>query len=342
MFNSLKLLPCGRIIFYNSKCSVPEKGSFLTDSREVAIDSEPEPGSLPLPGSSPSYLGLSHVVISDNVSTGYKRARKGTKGITSHGRNQIRAGCHWLEERFGKRNLTFLTATLPDQAMLLCTPHTWSEVVNRFLKSLRYHLTNVGLCPEIVGCTEIQSSRLLKTDRTPPLHLHLLFQGRQPYGHWGIDKREYQRLWQQACLSVWPVSVDFGSSCRSESIYRSGVAYMSKYLSKGGKVLEQCNPELLPSAWYTISSHLKGIIKATISSCRNYLARTLYEQIRDSDILTWARDIYSVVHGDGSQYLLCWMGQIRDRSIYWKLKKQIDFCISVNTEAENKLFSFSL
>lgn len=340
--NSCKLLPCGRIIFYNSSQLTTPLDSFPTDTSETEGDFiEPEPR---------SCMGLSHAAISDNPSffswinppAKPKRARRGTKGISTHGRNLVRAGCHWLEEKFGKRNLTFLTATLPDEVLYRCTPETWAEVVNRFLKSLRYHLKGEGLCPEIVGCTEIQTSRLLKTEGIPPLHLHLLFQGRKGWGHWAIDKGEYQRLWSQACQSVWQVEANFLQSCRSESIYRSGVSYMSKYLSKGGDVLNQCIPELLPSAWYTISSSLKATIKATVSKCNNYLAVRLFEQIWDSDILTWARGVYSTAHGDGSQYLVAWVGQIRDRATYWKLKQQVDHCMSPDSQVtlDNYHFTF--
>lgn len=309
-------------------------------SQDCTKGTDPEDDSIAFAGST-SLMGLSHVAISDNVSTRYKNARKGTKGITSHGRNQIRAGCHWLEERFGKRNLTFLTATLPDAAMRACTPDTWSEVVNRFLKSLRYHLINAGLCPEIVGCVEIQEKRLLTTDGIPPLHLHLLFQGKQQYHHWGIDKEEFRRLWGQACRSVWTIEAEFSASCRAESIYRSGVAYMSKYLSKGGDVLTKCNPDLLPSAWYTLSAKLKGIIKATILHGQSHLAMQLYEYICNGELLKWSHQIYSPEHANGSRYLIAFVGQIAKRGKFWEIKGELEKLIYRNTEERLNQYEFS-
>lgn len=288
-----------------------------------------------------SSLGSSHVLISDNSLKPLPRARRGIKGITSHGRNTIRAGCHWLEENFGVRNLTFFTATLPDPVMRVCTPSTWALAVNRFEKLLRYHLKGEGLCEELVGCTEIQEKRLLTTDGIPPLHLHLLFQGRKPYQHWAINKDEYQRLWSTACKSVWKIEAEFGQSCRSESVKTSGVSYMSKYLSKGGKVLSKCKPELLPSAWFTASKNLKEIIKRTILRGENYLATTLYEQLQESSILKWVRDVWSPEHGDGSQYLVAWIGQIRDRKIYWKLKNEIEQLLTSDPQVTHKCHTFS-
>lgn len=340
--NSCKLLPCGRIIFYNLRTvrsplgilpsqQVVERGDFsLEGSTNVAQESEAV------------YLGSSHDVISDNLTKPVPRARRGSGGISPHGRNLIRAGCHWLEETFGKRNLTFLTATLPDEAMRQCTPETWAIVVNRFLKSLRYHLKGEGLCQEIVGCIEIQEKRLLTTDGIPPLHLHLLFQGRKSYRHWAIGNQEFRRLWSQSCKSVWQLSVQFESSCRAESVKTSGVAYMSKYMSKGGSVLSKCKPELLPSAWYTVSVNIKEMIKRTTLRFGNHLARNLFERIQNSTILKWRRDVWSVEHGDGSQYLVAWVGQIASRKIYWELKNELDFCISVFTEAQRNTYSFNI
>lgn len=294
-------------------------------------------------------LGLSHVAISDIDSsfcwvhpvTPPKRAKRGSLGITSHGRNQIRAGCHWLEDQFGKRNLTFLTATLPTEAMLHCTPATWAEVVNRFLKALRYHLRGEGLCDQIVGCTEIQSDRLKLTNGVPPLHLHLLFQGRQAYKHWGRGKHFYQELWKKTCQTVWNIESGFDQACRVESIRSSGVAYMSKYLSKGGDILAKCNPELLPSAWYTLSAKLKGIIKSTILHGESHLASQLYDHIFNGELLSWSREIYSSEHTDGSRYLIAFVGQISKRSNFWVIKKELENLIYRNAEMQKTQITFS-
>lgn len=340
--NACKLLPCGRIIFYNLS-TVSSPSDFLPTQQagnggDFSADDSIEVEQF----SKAVHMGSSHAAISDNSMKSTVRARRGSGGITSHGRNSIRAGCYWLEERFGKTNLTLLTTTLPDEAMRKCTPSTWAIVVNRFLKALRYHLEKAGLSPEIVGCTEIQEKRLLTTDGIPPLHLHLLFQGRKSYRHWAIEKQEFQRLWSQSCKSVWQLEVEFLSSCRAESVKTSGVSYMSKYLSKGGTVLSKCKPELLPSAWYTVSANVKEMIKRTTLRIGNHLARNLYESIQKSSILKWARDIWSCEHGDGSQYLVAWVGQIASREVYWKLQKELAFCVSVNTETQNASHVFNL
>lgn len=338
--NTFKLLPCGRFIFYNSFPKPPD-----------AVVSSPEKmgtvGGLPCvegshepPGESDSGMGLSHAAISDKTSNVFPRAARGTKGITPHGRNLIRAGCYWLEENCGKKNLTFLTATLPDDALMVMTPSTWSEVVNRFLKGLRYHLESRGLCNQIVGCIEVQEGRLKRTNGVPPLHLHLLFQGKKSYQHWALDKEFYRDLWAQTCRTVWQIESEFVQSCRVESIRSSGASYMSKYLSKGGEVLSKCIPELLPKAWYTISSSLKEIIKANVIKGRSHLAQQLYEHIQNGELLSWARDVWSTDHGDGSQYLIAWVGHLRSREVYWKIRDELEYLAACSEEYPRTLYKF--
>lgn len=338
--NSFKLLPCGKIIFYNLSAVDPGIASHPYESAEGnRVFSNPD-STNECQETRAVNLGLSDVAISDNPSQNAHRARRGTKGITPHGRNMIRAGCHWLEEQFGKKNLTFLTTTLPDAALMACSPQTWSIVVNRFIKQLIYHLDRVGLSTQVVGCIEIQGERLKHSSGIPPLHLHLLFQGRQPYGQWGLGKKFYQGLWAQVCQTVWQLDTEFEQSCRCECIRKSGVSYMSKYMSKGGDLLSQSNPDLLPSAWYTLSSSLKEIIKATILKGNSHLAEQLYAHFYNGELLSWARHVYSTEHGDGSQYLIAWVGQIATRSKFWEIHDKLHELIHREKTGKWKAFTF--
>lgn len=319
--NNFKLLYCGRINFWNASRSRPkdslpptvleaESGEFSTS---ISTDESEE--------SSRVFLGSSHEVISDKVCPPLNKKRRGQAGITSHGRAQVRGGCRMLEERHGVTNLTFLTATLPDSAIALCTPRSWAIAVNRLCKKLRYHLNRVGLSDEIVACVEIQEKRLARTNGVPPLHLHLVFQGRQPYGHWLIDKLFYQELWVETYKSVWQQSEVSLAACRTESIRSSSVSYMGKYMSKGGAVLKRCQSQLLPSAWYSVSSKVKDFLKQSTVTGSSYLAEGIFEYLQSSDLLRWARDIWSSAHGDGSSYLVGWVGDFRDRWDYQELVK---------------------
>ena len=305
----------GRFVFWRSKKFSPKSRFFPSANGEAWILFLSLPGELKVKYL--LYLGLSHVINSEKSPKPSGRARRGTKGITAYGRSLIRCGAQYLQDRFGVTNLSFLTCTLPETSLAVCTPSTWAEVVNRFLKSLRYHLTRVGLCPEIVGCIEVQEGRLLKSSGRPPLHLHLVFQGREGYSQWKFPPRFFREQWEQSCQSVWCESTGFQSSTRIESVHSSAVSYLGKYMSKGGDVLSLCKPELLPSAWYTISTELKKIVKAAEFKCTGELASALYEWLYRSDLCLWCRNVMSPESEIGISYTLAWIGQIASRDDYW-------------------------
>lgn len=266
-----------------------------------------------------SGLGLSHVPNSDVFPEPAPRAKRGSKGITSYGRSVIRMGAQALEDRHGLKCLSFLTATLPESALAAYTPQTWAVVVNRFLKSLRRRLTRLKLSPEIVGCTELQPGRLLHSGGIPTAHLHLLFQGREKGRSWAIRPRFFRGAWERACQSVWAGAQQFEHSTRVESLRSSGVSYLGKYMSKGGDVLTSCDPILLPSSWYTISSKLKDFVKRSEFRISGEPACDLYYWFRDREFFMWVRDVWSQQCADGSYFLMAWIGAIRGRSKYWEV-----------------------
>jgi len=321
--NNLKISYDGRITAWNTNLHTPKspKAPIQASSPEWELFS-----SLPPEGKTEfldSYLGSSHVINSEDLPENAPRARRGTRGITSYGRSLIRMGCQWLEDQFGLKHLSFLTCTLPEACLAVCEPQTWSEVVHRFLKSLRGRLERASLCTEIVGCIEVQGSRLLQSSGRPPLHLHLLFQGRQKGSSWAFHPSQLQASWARACQSVWGDIQGFQSSCRVERLRSSGVSYMGKYMSKGKDVLSLCKQELLPSAWYTISTKLKDWVKSATFKVSGQSAHDLYEYFYSGDKLLWARSVMSEYTEQGTCYLLAWIGQIRSRDDYWNT---VDTC----------------
>jgi len=318
--NNVKITYDGRITCWNSKKI--ELRSFGRNrkrekSPEMALFSSlPEEGKVEFLNSG---LGSSHDANSQDAPKSAPRARRGTKGITSYGRSLIRMGCQFLEDRYGVENLSFLTCTLPESALIVCTPETWAEVVRRFLISLRARLGRASLPTEIVGCTEVQGSRLLRSSGQPPLHLHLVFVGRHRWKPWSFRPDQFQSSWECACQSVWADSQGFQSSCRVERISSSSVSYMGKYMSKGGDVLSSCKQELLPSSWYTISTKLKDLVKRAEFRCSGELASALYEYFYSGDFLLWARTVWSPWSETGTRYLVAWIGAIRSRDKYWEI-----------------------
>jgi hypothetical protein len=90
-------------------------------------------------------------------------------------------------------------------------------------------------------------------------------------------------------------------------------------MSKGGDVLSLCKPELLPSAWYTISTKLKAFVKNATFKLSGSSAHDLYEHLYSGDQMKWARSVMSEYTETGTCYLLAWIGELLNRDTYWGL-----------------------
>jgi hypothetical protein len=88
-------------------------------------------------------------------------------------------------------------------------------------------------------------------------------------------------------------------------------------MSKGAGRLSQSSYDWLPTAWYTISTKLKALVKAAEFKCTGELASALYEWLYREDMCLWARLIRSEESEIGISYTLAWIGQIRLRDDYW-------------------------
>lgn len=317
--NSVKISYDGRITFWNARLGLSKvptpKPREKSEVWELFVRSEPEVKERLLL----RILGSSHVTNSDGHTQQRVRAARGTRGITPHGRSLVRMGAQFLEDRFGLKHLTFLTATLPESARAVCTRQTWAELVDRFRRKLRALLEKASLHSEIVGCVEIQEKRWSESGGSPPLHLHLLFHGRHKGSTWACRPAEFQDAWESSCLSVWNDAEGFQSSVRVESLRSSGVSYLGKYMSKGLKIASSIPEHLCPPSWHLISDSLRRFVKSQEFRCTGEVARDLFRWVRDSEVLLWAKDIWSSQCADGSFFLMAWCGAIRSRDDYWSL-----------------------
>jgi len=280
-----------------------------------------------------STMGLSNVVNSDKVSADTKKARRGTKGITGYGRSQVRCAAQMLEDVYGVKNLSFLTCTLPPEALADYTPESWAEVVHRFVKWLTYHMKKAGLDPQIVAVTEIQMHRWGVEKDLPPVHLHLVFPGRSACGQWAFRPAQLQSGWEQCVQSVWASRWHSRSSCRVECIRSSSVNYLGKYMSKGVSALKSLSPESLPSAWYSISTKLKELVKKAKFKVSGEAATKLYRYLRGSALMLWERDLVSYNPESGFLWHMAWNAAFASREAYHEIVGDMrDFLVSRETD----------
>lgn len=226
------------------------------------------------------------------------RERKGQR-FSSYGRRIVRNGAWWLQREFGRDCLSFLTCTLPDEVVEILAiaedaAGLWAEIIRQFEQWLKRKLESMGLCEFIVGVTEVQIKRWINHGKVG-LHLHWVFQGRLTNkSAWSINKEEFANAWNRIVSNVIGKKVESSSATRVERIKKSVENYLSKYMSKGGEVIDEIieagKRDLLPTSWWNVSNALRRIIKSMMFKpsvdARNCLYDTR-EALKEQGVIQW-------------------------------------------------------
>ncbi len=275
------------------------------------------------PGSLDFKLGLSFVdnfrkEVDEGTNTTTQpintAERRGLKGITAYGKRMVKSACAILQQRHGRKNLTFGTLTLPAlmAGQLLMVSENWGNLKGRFSEELSRLLKRRGLDTDWVDVTEIQAKRWRRRSEVA-LHLHYLHHGREPgkiYEHpgvaandpstkWAIHPREIRAIWQRLLQNLLGVEVDCSTATRIEEVRLSAAHYLGKYMSKGGKITKQIieahRSHFLPSAWYGVSAALRREIRDAITHLTTQQAHFFLdnlEHLRSIGVVEWLYPIY--------------------------------------------------
>jgi hypothetical protein len=275
------------------------------------------------PPDQPDYLGLSLLPISHRIALGMaepppKRAREGLSGITKHGARTVRNGAFLLEQKYGQANLTFLTCTLPqvNETAEYAVGREWSEIVRIFNQNLTRLLKAAGLPPTYVGCTEIQEKRYQERGGLP-LHVHMVFPGRKPYGRWVISADQFRAQWRSAVIARCPeyATASFKASVDCQRVKSSAENYLGKYMTKGAASLSNLlsdDPgiaEFLPKSWWSCSLNLKRAIGKRLSG-GNSSALKLIRDVRAKDTRVGFSAEVTVTMRDGNPLVVAVVGKL--------------------------------
>jgi hypothetical protein len=200
--------------------------------------------------------------------TNSHRAKRGEKGITKYGRRMVRNGAFVLQDRFGRRRLSFLTLTLPgmtdEQIREAC--EKWSEITRVFFQWITRQLKAAGLPTMYVAVTEVQERRATREMR-PPLHLHMVFVGRAGGGSWCLSPMDVRQAWQRAVrkqLKSFTDALDFSSAENIQMVRKSAETYLGKYMSKGAELIASWQSMFesfpIPHTWWNCSLAMKRTI----------------------------------------------------------------------------------
>lgn len=260
-------------------------------------------------GESTSYLGLSNTVICHTEGVPPvkpQRIRKG-KPITSHTKKMLKACSALLEEQVGREKIAFLTLTLPNfsEADLAKCNENFHELLRQYCQHLKRRLAKAGVSQEYVCSVEIQEGRWTEKGQLA-LHAHLVFQGKKyRYSNWILSKEEVRDIWAKLLTNLMGRNIECPAATKIEWVRKSVARYLGKYLSKGGKVVNQIieanRREELPSKWDRISDALRRKVKQEIKHfTRNAKVQIAYnlEALKEQGILNW----YYEVKVDFSKY----------------------------------------
>lgn len=244
-------------------------------------------------------LGLSNPLNSHKppkAASAGERARRGQKGISSEAKRLIRSELSIMEQMFGKDNLSFLTCTIPtaseEKFNLLVS--RWAEIVRKFIQALGRKLELKQVQALIVAITEIQKLRFIKYGVVAP-HLHIVFPGRNSRNEpWAIGIKEITALWQRILENELGHEIDCKAATNIQKVKVSVKRYLSKYMSKGGEILEEIKAaglgDLIPTSWLYSSKPLKDAAKAAIEKLSSKVSEFVYdnrEYLKSIGLLTW-------------------------------------------------------
>lgn len=231
--------------------------------------------------------------------------RRGTRGLTTHGKRMLR-NCVWRMQRlYGKRCLSFVTLTLPSLTFeeSWYVSSNWSQIVRVFYQKLGRRLESLNMPVTYAGCTEMQPLRCQREEH-PALHLHFLVVGRlRPRGGWALHPREFREIWQSVLENYIRPGYDFSATENVQMVRKNASSYMAKYVSKGCSMEEPPRGDeifwSLPTSWYNVSLQLRRYVNDNIR--------------RDPDFIEMLEDVARIPEFSGEFHYLFW-GSVEEMS----------------------------
>lgn len=198
----------------------------------------------------------------------HRRPKRGLKGITSYGRQMVKAAGHVMQNLLPGHRYSLLTVTVPplsaDKRTQLVA--RWSELTRQFLQWLARRLEEQGLPALAVLVTEVQPERVLKSAEGY-LHYHVMVPSLPAFrGSWSVHPNTVREWFARRLAALLDVP-DLGHvNVNAKPVTGSAVRYLAKYMSKGGDVLAEAlkdwGAECCPSTWWNLTATLRGAVKS--------------------------------------------------------------------------------
>lgn len=245
--------------------------------------------------------------------------RRGAKGITSHGRSLVRDAALWLQEKYGRQHLSFLTLTIPPECLVPVVVQQWSDLTRKLRQRLQRLLLSRGLPPQLVGVVEIQEKRGRSASGLPPLHWHFVFCGRNKYESWKITPVEVKELWLDLLHAHTGVRSDAHSSVDIRRVEKDAAGYLGKYMSKGSKSCSEYDIDVLPASWYLCTTELRKTVKKLEVYFTGKAAELFYDAVQMGAVALKFSKLVTLISDAGASIHVGWYGEVASREDYWKV-----------------------
>jgi hypothetical protein len=198
--------------------------------------------------------------------TRFARVRRGMRGLTKYGRDQIFSGCAVMEKKYGKENLGLGLLTIPTysregQARL---HENWAKVMRDWREWMTYHLVKRGVDPDLVAVYEIQEGRFHRYGE-PVLHVHYLFPLVVNGERWLKDSMVLKYWWALCDRYAKEKAQKRWKGQKIQKIVKDVSGYVAKYVSKGTSVVKKMVAAgfsgWVPRSWMMMTQSVKVMIK---------------------------------------------------------------------------------
>lgn len=282
---------------------------------------------MPGPGESDEGASALDLTMLDNLLGGNTpphqtpaQHRYGLRGMTPQARKKVRSSAFLLQERYGKERLSFLTLTVPPLGGVASERRLaarWHDAVRYLLRRLKTLLSLRKCPPYVVGVSEIQVARYVRSGQFP-MHLHIVFVGRKrKRGAWAVHYSEFRQAWGEILQGIVGHPIETRYLENVKEVEKDAGNYLGKYMSKSQneieKVMEDGNEWMLPKQWWFSSKEMKDWLKS--QTCRGekcgLLLESVVHEVWDSpreypDL--WLRKIE--IDLDGFKYVAGYIGKI--------------------------------
>lgn len=253
-------------------------------------------------------------ILDKSPESSQAKKRYGTQGICRGGARKVKAGSALLQKHFGKRRLGFCTLTLPNfrAVEIKWLAVHWGKVCRVFFQKLKRMLEKKGAPNIVLSVTEIQPQRYKKFGHIAP-HLHFVFIAKpKASDRYYLSTSDIRDVWNSVLVGyiqkMFPFTAKpayLKASCKLQPIYKDVTKYLSKYLSKGGEIVddirEKGREKELPNQWWNSSRLMKALYLKTLKRIPDSLAWEIYknpDEFYEGGVLSWYSYVEVEIDGE--------------------------------------------